>query len=173
MKRNSLRLILVGAVLIVLGAGSPVFAQVQGQACRPPGDDCKRANSCVLEVALQDVSGQCKVTSLNREKTGLETFRVRLCVGDKMTWAFDNQCNQDVTAEVANFQPVGSYDSRECRDQDPFTGAKSLKVPRKQKQPMVRQTTAKHYPRTYKYEIVVIDANGKRAVLDPEGEIYR
>ena len=133
-----------------------------------------------VQVALEDVKGQCTVTSLDGQKSGLQRHKIRAQVGQTVVWIFENHSGQDVAAEISNFRFDDDIRRRhgvtvpmECRDPDPFTGSARVEVPKGKAASMERQVTALHYPRTYKYDIVVVGKDGKRSVLDPEAEIYR
>jgi hypothetical protein len=183
MKPAALGIVLVGACGAVLGAAPAVLAQT----CRNSETDCKadpKALSCAVKVAMSDVDGRCTVKSLDNGTTNLERHQVQACVGDVVTWTFDNKCTTDVTIEIGNFRVDEVIIQRHIKerpkirteDRDtaaPLSGASSVRVPRGRSANLPKTVTACHAPRTYKYDLIQLSPGGKRVLLDPEIEIYR
>ena len=92
--------------------------------------------------------------------------------GDVIRWSVTSACARKVTLSIGNFARPDRFKNlpKECRDTNPFEGRSRLRAsvkPRSSAAIQGRIRADAHYPRTYKYDILV---NGKVA-LDPEIEI--
>jgi hypothetical protein len=180
MRRTIGRLILAAGAVFLMGAPEESF----GQTCRRNPTDCQKNRSalrCEVEVGLADIGGQCTVTRLDKvkDKAALPKHQVQMCVGDTLTWAFVSECAGDATVEIGGFRVTDEIKTRnrissnELRDEQPFGDLGQVQVRRGQTGLLTALVKPRYAPRTYKYDIVVLGPGGKRAVLDPEGEIYR
>jgi hypothetical protein len=172
MKGRTVEAIVSVSAAALIATGSPAAAQT----CRAQPADCQanQAKQCEMKVALREVSGRCAVTSIDGGTSNLKAHRVRLCTGDTLTWAFDNQCGSDLTVEIGNFRLVPKPGGPpEQGDLVPLGGERMVAVPRGGGAKLSRPVVASRAPRVYKYDIIQRRPGPRRTILDPEIEIHR
>ena len=170
-KRGTVALMLLSSVAVA-ASSSPAAAQT----CRAQPADCAAApaRQCAIKVALRETNGTCAVANLDGSTSNLKGHRVRVCIGDTLKWAFDNQCASDLTVEIGNFKLVPRAGGPpEQGDLAPLGGQRMVAVPRGGSAELSRPVVASRAPRAYKYDIIQRRPSPRRVILDPEIEIYR
>jgi hypothetical protein len=197
MRPTAVRVILVACSAGLLGGCKDAAKQNAGevtpaaeenvQACQRSLGHCTKQVPCEVTVQLQpDANKKCQVTSLSPpdpRNVPLDRHRIRVCVGDPVTWTFDNQCDEELQLEIRHFhidrplirerEAQGIDVTKELRDPVPFADLTSVRVSAGQRGSLKAVAKINYDARTYKYDILQTGSCGTCILLDPEIEIYR